>query len=136
MKRIIYKLKLAIRWFHWVNFPLLGIMIWSGLLIYWANGVYKITWNYSTVIKFFPKSFYEALNVPYRLANGMSLHFVFMWLFFLNGLAYVLYTIFSGEWRYLVPDKKSFKGAWQVLLHDLHIRKENQYRVNTMPLRK
>jgi thiosulfate reductase cytochrome b subunit len=34
-----------------------------------------------------------------------------------------LYTIFSGEWRYLLPGKKSFKEAGQVLLHDLHIRR-------------
>jgi thiosulfate reductase cytochrome b subunit len=46
-----------------------------------------------------------------------------MWLFFLNGIAYVLYTVFSGEWRDLVPMKGSFKRSWQVLLHDLHIRK-------------
>jgi hypothetical protein len=30
----------AIRWFRWINFPLLEIMIWSGLLIYWAYPVY------------------------------------------------------------------------------------------------
>ncbi|HWD39393.1 MAG TPA: cytochrome b/b6 domain-containing protein [Fimbriimonas sp.] len=27
---------LAIRWFHWINFPVLFIMIWSGLMIYSA----------------------------------------------------------------------------------------------------
>ena len=53
----------------------------------------------------------------------MAYHFVFMWLFFLNGIAYVLYTAISGEWRLLMPNRKSFKEAWQVLLHDLHIRK-------------
>ena len=42
MKKIVKKHPLAIRWFHWLNFPLLAIMIWSGLLIYWANDVYKI----------------------------------------------------------------------------------------------
>ena len=46
-----------------------------------------------------------------------------MWFFFLNGLLYMLYTIFSGEWRYLLPGRKSFKEAWLVVLHDLHIRK-------------
>jgi thiosulfate reductase cytochrome b subunit len=40
-----------------------------------------------------------------------------------NGIVYVAYTIFSGEWRYLVPNRRSFREAWQVLLHDLHIRK-------------
>jgi thiosulfate reductase cytochrome b subunit len=37
---------------------------------------------------------------------------------------YVLFTIFSGEWRLLLPDKHSFKEAWQVTLHDLGLRKQ------------
>jgi thiosulfate reductase cytochrome b subunit len=123
MKTIIKKHPLAIRWFHWFNFPILLIMIWSGLLIYWANGVYKISLGKTVLIKFFPPEFYKALQIPFRLAEGMNWHFAFMWLFFINGLLYVLYTIFSGEWRYLIPDRHSFKEAWQVLLHDLHIRK-------------
>ena len=123
MKKIVKKHPLAIRWFHWINFPVLAIMIWSGLLIYWANDVYKIGFGSTTLLKFFPDTFYKALNVPFRLSEGMAYHFVFMWLFFLNGIAYVLYTAISGEWRYLLPDRRSFKEAWQVLLHDLHIRK-------------
>jgi thiosulfate reductase cytochrome b subunit len=123
MKKIVVKHPLAIRWFHWINFPVLAIMIWSGLLIYWANDVYAIKINGKNFIQFFPDSFHKALNLPFRLAEGMAYHFFFMWLFYLNGLLYVLYTIFSGEWRLLLPNKKSFKEAWQVLLHDLHIRK-------------
>lgn len=123
MKKIVTKHPLAIRWFHWINFPVLAIMIWSGLLIYWANDVYKIKIGGKEFIKFFPKSFYEALNIPFHLAEGMAYHFLFMWLFFINGLLYVLYTAFSGEWKYLLPNKKSFKEAWLVLLHDLHIKK-------------
>ena len=124
MKQIVEKHPLAIRWFHWINFPILTIMIWSGLLIYWANDVYTITIAGKKFIKFFPQSFYAALYIPSRLAEGMSFHFVFMWVFFLNGLLYVLYTLFSGQWKYLVPNKHSFREAWQVLLHDLHIRKQ------------
>ncbi|MBC7874918.1 MAG: cytochrome b/b6 domain-containing protein [Ferruginibacter sp.] len=123
MKKIVKKHPLAIRWFHWVNFPVLAIMIWSGLLIYWANDVYKIGFGSTTLLKFFPNSFYDALKIPYRLSEGMAYHFVFMWLFFLNGIAYVLYTVISGEWRLLMPNRRSFKEAWQVFLHDLHIRK-------------
>ncbi len=123
MKQIVKKHPLSIRWFHWINFPVLAIMIWSGLLIYWANDVYKIGFGSTTLLKFFPDSFYKALNVPFRLSEGMAYHFVFMWLFFLNGIAYVVYTIFSGEWRLLMPNRKSFKEAWQVLLHDLRIKK-------------
>ena len=123
MKKVVKKHPLAIRWFHWINFPVLSIMIWSGLLIYWANGVYKIQIGNTLIYKFFPKSFYQALNVPFHLAKGMSFHFAFAWLFVINGILYVAYTIFSGEWRYLLPNRKSFKEAWQVLLHDLHIKK-------------
>ena len=122
-KRIVKKHPLAIRWFHWINFPVLTIMIWSGLLIYWANDIYKLGWNDRTLLKFFPQSFYDALHIPFKLSTGMAFHFFFMWFFFLNGLLYVLYTLFSGEWRYLLPNRHSFKEAWQVVLHDLHIRK-------------
>jgi len=123
MKRIVKKHPLAIRWFHWINFPVLALMIWSGAMIYWANGVYKIGFGSTTLLNFFPKGFYEALHLNQRLGEGMSYHFVFMWLFFINGLAYVLYTAISGEWRLLLPGRLSFKEAWQTLLHDLHLRK-------------
>jgi len=114
-----YKHLAAIRWFHWINFPLLGIMIWSGLLIYWAYPIYSIGPIH------FPKSVFEALNMTQRLADGMALHFVFMWLFVINGLLYVVYTIVSGEWKLLVPRSlATFRDAWQVVLRDLHLRKE------------
>jgi len=124
MKRVVKKHPLAIRWFHWVNFPILGVMIWSGMLIYWANDIYKIGFGNKIILKFFPQSFYQALNIPFRLAEGMSLHFVFMWLFAINGFIYVLYLIFSGQWKYIFPDKKSFKESLIVLLHDLHLTKK------------
>lgn len=123
MKRIVHKHPFAIRWFHWLNFPILAVMVWSGILIYWANDVYKVGFKDRTVLKFFPDTFYQALNIPFRLAEGMSLHFIFMWFFALNGILYVLYLAFSGQWKYLLPDKRSFKDAWLVLLHDLRIRK-------------
>jgi thiosulfate reductase cytochrome b subunit len=114
---------LAIRWFHWVNFPVLAVMIWSGLLIYWAYDPYKIQLGSVTLIQFWPDGFYQALDMPYRLAEGMSWHFALMWLFMLNGMLYVLYTGISGEWRELLPNEHSFKEAWHVLLHDLRISK-------------
>lgn len=123
MKRLLKKHPLAIRWFHWLNFPLLTIMIWSGTLIYWANDIYRIGFGDKTLLKFYPKSFYELLKIPFHLAEGMAYHFAFMWLFAINGILYVLYTIFSGEWKFLVPGKNAFKDAFLVTLHDLGIRK-------------
>lgn len=123
MPKIIKKHPLAIRWFHWLNFPILAVMIWSGLLIYWANDVYKVGFGDKTILRFFPDSFYKALNIPFRLAEGMSLHFIFMWIFAINGILYFFYLLFSKEYRFIFPNKKSLKEAWLVVLHDLHIRK-------------
>ncbi|TCD07661.1 thiosulfate reductase [Pedobacter frigidisoli] len=123
MKIIKEKHPLLMRWTHWINFPILTIMIWSGMLIYWANDEYSITLFGYTFFSFFPEWFYTFLHIPHRLAEGMAFHFLFMWFFTLNGILYVLYTIISGQWRYLVPQRNSFRDAWLVLLYDLHIRK-------------
>jgi thiosulfate reductase cytochrome b subunit len=76
-----------------------------------------------TILKIFPDSFYKALNIPFRLVEGISFHFVFMRLFAINGSLYVLYLIFSGEWKLIFPNKRSFKESFLVILHDLHIKR-------------
>jgi hypothetical protein len=35
--RVEYRHSPATRWMHWINFPLLFVMIYSGILIYWAD---------------------------------------------------------------------------------------------------
>ncbi len=125
MKALKKKHPLAIRWFHWINFPILFAMIWSGTLIYWANSVYRVGLGSHTLFKMtLSQPAWNRLHIPFRLGEGMALHFFFMWFFVINGLLYVGYTILSGEWRELVPNRHSFKEAWFVLLHDLHLRKE------------
>jgi thiosulfate reductase cytochrome b subunit len=123
LKKIVQKHTLAIRWLHWINFPLLTIMIWSGMLIYWGNDVYRLGWGDKTLLKFFPDSFNKALNIPFRLAEGMNLHFFFMWFFTINGIVYFFYLLFSKEYKLIFPHKNALKEAWQVLLHSLRIKK-------------
>src|SRR5881394_3865810 len=95
---------LAIRWFHWVNFPVLFLMIWSGLLIYWANRAFHIhifRWDFGPL---FPDSWYSPKApawipgwlsmagtddngnpgrylwvMDHRLAEGMAWHFTIAW---------------------------------------------------------
>jgi thiosulfate reductase cytochrome b subunit len=122
-KQLERKHPLAVRWLHWINFPLLAMMIWSGLLIYWANPVYSIRVAASELFHFFPAWFYETFGIPFRLAEGLQLHFFFMWPFAINGVVYLIYTILSGEWRSLIPLPSSFKRAPLVALHDAHIIK-------------
>jgi thiosulfate reductase cytochrome b subunit len=80
---------------------------------------------------FFPAWFYEFLGVPFRLAEGLQLHFFFMWFFLINGIIYVLYLAFSGEWRAILPVPGSLKRAALVTLHDLHIVKKLPAQGNT-----
>src|SRR5260370_32910805 len=126
--RIKYKHSLAISWMHWINFPLLVVMIYSGLLIYWADSqyeglnahrVYRVGFGSWTLFQLFPTWFYNTLHLKFQLAKGLGYHFFFMWFFALNGVAYVLYTFFSGEWRRLGPTRRSFWGAISGRRHHL-----------------
>ena len=130
--RVEYKHSLATRRMHWINFPLLFVMIYSGILIYWADSqheglnahrVYRIEIGDWTLFRFFPPWFYNNLHLKFQLAQGLAYHFFFMWFFALNGIAYVLYTLLSGECRNLAPTRHSLAGAFQVVLHDLRLNK-------------
>jgi thiosulfate reductase cytochrome b subunit len=130
--RLERKHPLAIRWMHWVNFPVLFTMIWSGLLIYWndsdnayqhPHAVYRVGVGSLTLVRLFPPWFWKTINAPYRVTEGLGYHFFFMWLFAINGILYVSYLLISGEWRVLVPERTSIRDAIQVTLVDLHLRK-------------
>ncbi|MEQ8841731.1 MAG: cytochrome b/b6 domain-containing protein [Acidimicrobiales bacterium] len=116
------------RWMHWINFPLLVIMIYSGLRIYRAEEVYAFGlfgWEW---FAFFPDGFNESLDLDRRLARGLAFHFTFAWLFTLNGVAYAIYIWRTGEWRQIFPTRQHVKGVvrdvTRTVLHDLHLRKE------------
>jgi thiosulfate reductase cytochrome b subunit len=135
------KHSLAVRWMHWINFPLLFTMIWSGMLIYWADSipasghlsaVYRVGVGKWTLFRLFPQEWYAKLGWQYKVPNGLGYHFFFMWLFAINGIAYALYLAISGEWRTLVPPLNDLRGAlrdaWGVVLFDLHLRKDEPRR--------
>jgi thiosulfate reductase cytochrome b subunit len=112
--QIVEKYARWIRYTHWLNVPFISIMIWSGVLIYWANDEY---------IRM-PQWLAEALFLDHRLSEGMGWHFAIMWLFTFNGIIYVSYLALSGEWREVVPLRRSFRDAIDVVKHDLKITKE------------
>jgi thiosulfate reductase cytochrome b subunit len=102
--------------------PLLALMIWSGLWIYWANDVYRLGLGFLALFKFFPRLLpHLRCGSPTGQRHGG--HFFFMWFFALNGVVYMAYTLLSGEWRHLVPSRKSFREAILVALHDLRLWK-------------
>ncbi len=133
---------LAIRWMHWINFPVLFTMIWSGLLIYWNDSdnaflyphkVYRVGIGRFTLFRFFPDWVYtnSLWDIKYHVTQGLSYHFFFMWLFAINGIVYVAYLLWSKEWKFMVPEKRSILDAIQVTLVDLHIKKHDQLPAQT-----
>jgi thiosulfate reductase cytochrome b subunit len=166
--RLVKKHPLAIRWQHWINFPVLFVMIWSGILILWSNPMYPTPnhalrvpdrislykWGVAPVYGDSPNIIHLArvpsfgpipvpvfgnvsdpdnyplpearrydIDTGFRLAEGMNWHFTFAWIFTLNGVAYVLFLAFSGEWRHLVPRRDSLREAFKVVLHDLGLHR-------------
>ncbi len=138
--RLVPKHPLAIRWMHWVNFPVLMIMIWSGVLILWANDVYpteslrlrvpnRVSISRVGVTPVYsekdepnypvPAAKRKDFNLGFRLAEGQAWHFTISWIFTLNGVAYALYLYFSKEWKHLLPRRESFAEAFKVVFHDL-----------------
>lgn len=130
--RLERKHPLAICWMHWINFPVLFVMIWSGLFIYWNDSdnayhypheIYRVGIGRFTLFHLFPEWFWRLIHAPFHVTQAIGHHFFFMWIFALNGLAYVLFVAFSGEWRFLIPERRSLQDAIQVTLVDLHLRK-------------
>lgn len=143
--RLVNKHPLAIRWFHWVNFPILFLMIWSGILILWAYDEYPTTkyavkvpnrisvyqWGVAPVYASkdqpnYPVPEAKRWDIPlgFRLAEGMAWHFNLAWIFALNGILYVVFLFYSGQWRHLAPKKESFVEAFKVVLYDVGLWKK------------
>lgn len=110
---IIEKHARILRWSHWLNVPLLFLMIWSGILIYWADQAW-IT---------IPQPLADKLGISFHLAEGMGWHFFIMWPFAINGLIYLSYLLISGQWKDRIPDLKAFKNSFLVLFFELKIIK-------------
>jgi thiosulfate reductase cytochrome b subunit len=111
--KIIEKHPRIIRCLHWLNFPLLSLMIWSGVLIYWAHQPYVEI----------PEHIAESWHISAKLALGMGWHFFIMWFFSINGILYFCYLIYSGEWRSLAPRRDSLIKSLQLILFELKIIK-------------
>lgn len=90
---------LPIRLSHWINIPLLAIMAGSGLQIYAA---YPNLGPRGALYRWYPL---QGMTPPGWmrfggwLAGARHWHFAIAWFLVLNGLIYIGYMIFSGEWR-------------------------------------
>lgn len=114
---------LLIRVTHWLNIPLLIIMAGSGLQIlvaYPLMGPRGATFGWYPLQGFVPP---EWMRIGSWLAGGRAVHFAFGWFFVVNGLAYLVYQIASGEWRArMFLPRRDFANAIGTALHYLRLK--------------
>ena len=92
---------LVVRVTHWINVVAVLLMLFSGWRIYNASPLFDF-------------NIPDGLTLGGWLAGALQWHFAAMWLFALNGLAYVLYGILSGHFR-----RKLLPISPRSVLHDL-----------------
>jgi thiosulfate reductase cytochrome b subunit len=89
----------AIRVTHWCNAIFIVLMAGSGLQIFTA---YPALGPRGAQYSWYP---FQNIPPPRRLtlggwlAGGRHWHFAIAWFFIANGLVYLTYLLFSGEWR-------------------------------------
>ncbi|MGZ8363222.1 MAG: cytochrome b/b6 domain-containing protein [Caulobacteraceae bacterium] len=108
--RVIYRHPLAVRLTHWINVLAISFLLLSGLQILRAHPhLYWGAWGFDPKDAWLSfKSIPAWLTIPtYRdLGAGRHWHFFFAWLFAINGLVYLAFTVFSGRLkRVLAPDR-------------------------------
>ncbi|RKH13516.1 thiosulfate reductase [Corallococcus sp. CA053C] len=112
-----------IRLAHWVNVPLLAILAASGLQILAA---YPRLGPRGRSYALYP--FQDAVPPSWArlggwLAGARHWHFAFGWFLALNGVVYVLYLAFSGEWRRrLFLPRRDTRDAVATLAYYLRLR--------------
>ena len=106
-----YHHPIIIRITHWVNFVSLGIMVTSGLKIYNASPL----WNYEIP---------SILTLGGWLAGARMWHFFGMWLFVLNGMAWIVYNLLSKHGRRTTLFRGTdISGVVPMIQYYLRIRK-------------
>lgn len=103
---------------HWLNAVAIFIMVTSGWRIYNASPIFGF-------------EFPAAITLGGWLGGAILWHFAAMWLFFINGLLYLLLNLLSGRWRSkFLP--LSFSGLWHDALQALkgHLAHDDLTRYN------
>lgn len=124
---------------HWLNVPLLLLMIASGLQIWWAypafgpdlpkpESLYRALTGAAGAVdpraiaigrdfRLFTQQTIDWLGIGGWLAGALRWHFAVMWPYTLNGLAYLLLLLFTAEGSHYRLGREDFRGAAEMLRH-------------------
>jgi Ni/Fe-hydrogenase b-type cytochrome subunit len=110
--RAAYEHPFLVRLCHWTNSVALLVLIASGLRIFRAFP------------SFGPKiPQHDLINIPKQLTLGgwlggaLQWHFTFLWIYMATGLIYVLYEIFSRNYRQVLFMPRDIRGVWPMARH-------------------
>jgi thiosulfate reductase cytochrome b subunit len=123
-----YRHSLAVRVLHWINVVALVVLLMSGLQIFNAHPA--LNWGKSSYTGAAPlfalaHGFPSWLTLPggQWLAMGRRWHLFFAWLFVINGLLYVVYSVASRHLsRDLTPTRADWRSIGGSILDHLQFR--------------
>lgn len=115
-----------VRLTHWASGIIIFAMIASGLQIYVAYSRFGLRGDSLPAPNPFEGyQFPEWARLGGWLAGALNFHFFLMWPLLITGLVYVLYLLFSGEWRYLLFRPRDVRPAIEMQKYYLKLRKEH-----------
>ena len=112
----VWRHPVAVRISHWINVAAVVVLIMSGLNILAAHP--HLYWGLRSTFAdpwLSTPAFPNWLMLPQgrNLAEARHWHFLFAWIFVLNGLAYLAWGLFSGRFRRrLWPTRSDLGGFW------------------------
>ena len=107
------KQPLVIRITHWVNVPVLAVMVMSGLQILRAYPYFGPQGERWTWVPLQGWDSPEWMRAGQWLAGARHLHFLFAWLFVINAIVYVGYLVWKRRWflQYKRRQRVAYAGA-------------------------
>ena len=114
-----------LRLLHWVHFYAIGVMVWSGLMIYWAYQAYSFQ-IFNQKIYVVPPALFDWLGIRFKLATGLAIHFNIMWVVMVCGVAYLVLGFVWGSLSYIVPTLADAKALLHMAAARMGLRKTFQ----------
>jgi len=131
---VVIKHHALVRLSHWLNVPILFAMIVSGLSIYWASPVFVHKADPVTHSRDYladigiamarhipgaevnPSWFYNHFGLGvFNLAGALRWHWLFVYLFFANGILYVVGLLLGGGYRALLPRRSMIAESFAMI---------------------
>ncbi|HEX7940270.1 MAG TPA: cytochrome b/b6 domain-containing protein [Gemmatimonadaceae bacterium] len=115
----------VVRLTHWVSVFAIVIMAGSGMRIFNAHPAFARPGERFPLNPWEGRSIPEWLTFGGWLAGARHWHFAMMWLLVANGLLYLGFLFFHGEWRDIVPRRGDTRDAWEMLKFYLFVRPDH-----------